>query len=118
MWDKAVLEDNGKLDVVVVAVAQDHGRTGRKQLGGRKEICPTFSDCARVVKKKFQEKLSKILSTGGGDGSLLTDVVVLTPSDENLPSAYPSAKLNSATSVNQNLPSKFWKVTSADLLAE
>jgi hypothetical protein len=30
--------------------------------------------------------------------SLLTDVVVLTPSDEILPSAYPSAKLNSATS--------------------
>ena len=28
-------------------------------------------------------------------GSLLTDVVVLTPSDEILPSAYPSAKLNS-----------------------
>jgi hypothetical protein len=27
--------------------------------------------------------------------SLLTDVVVLTPSDEKLPSAYPSAKLNS-----------------------
>ena len=41
--------------------------------------------------------------------SLLTDVVVLTPSDEILPSAYPSAKLNSATSTNQNLPSKFWK---------
>ena len=29
------------------------------------------------------------------NGSLLTDVVVLTPSDEILPSAYPSAKLNS-----------------------
>jgi hypothetical protein len=26
-----------------------HGRTGRKKLRGRKEICPTFSDCARVV---------------------------------------------------------------------
>jgi hypothetical protein len=26
-----------------------HGRMGRKKLGGRKEICPTFSDCARVV---------------------------------------------------------------------
>ena len=26
-----------------------HGRTGRKKLGGRKEICPTFSDCARPV---------------------------------------------------------------------
>ena len=117
MWDKAVLEDNGKLDVVVVAVTQDHGRTGRKRTG-RKEICPTFSDCARVVKKNFPEKLSKIVVDGGGGGSLLTDVVVFTPIDENLPSAYPSAKLNSATSVNQNLPSKFWKVTSADLLAE
>jgi hypothetical protein len=50
--------------------------------------------------------------------SLLTDVVVLTPSDEILPSAYPSAKQNSATSTNQNLPSKFWKVTSVDLGAE
>jgi hypothetical protein len=26
-----------------------HGRTGRKKLGGRKEICPTFSDCAHIV---------------------------------------------------------------------
>ena len=50
--------------------------------------------------------------------SLLTDVVVLTPSDEILPSAYPSCILNSATSTNQNLPSKFWKVTSVDLGAE
>jgi hypothetical protein len=33
-----------------------HGRTGRKKLGGRKEICPTFSDCARVVKKNDYEK--------------------------------------------------------------
>jgi hypothetical protein len=55
---------------------------------------------------------------GWGERSLLTDVVVLTPSDEKRPSAYPSAKLNSATSTNQNLPSKFWKVTSADLGAE
>jgi hypothetical protein len=30
-----------------------HGRTGRKKLGGRKEICPTFSDCALVCQKKF-----------------------------------------------------------------
>ena len=30
-----------------------HGRTGRKKLGGRKEICPTFSDCARPVPKKL-----------------------------------------------------------------
>ena len=36
-----------------------------KKLGGRKEICPTFSDCARVVKKKFPEKLSKIVVEGG-----------------------------------------------------
>ena len=43
-----------------------HGRTGRKKLGGRKEICPTFSDCVRVVKKKFPEKLSKIVVNGGG----------------------------------------------------
>jgi hypothetical protein len=30
-----------------------HGRTGRKKLGGRKEICPTFSDYARPVPKIF-----------------------------------------------------------------
>jgi hypothetical protein len=45
---------------------QNHGRTGRKKLGGRKEICPTFPDCARVVKKNFPEKLSKIVVDGGG----------------------------------------------------
>ena len=44
----------------------NHGRTGRKKLGGRKEICPTFSDCARVVKKNFPEKRSKIAVDGGG----------------------------------------------------
>jgi hypothetical protein len=42
-----------------------HGRTGRKKLGGRKEICPTFSDCARVVKKIFRRNFPKPLSTGG-----------------------------------------------------
>ena len=45
-----------------------HGRTGRKKLGGRKEICPTFSDCSRVVKKNFPEKLSKIVVDGRGEG--------------------------------------------------
>jgi hypothetical protein len=36
-----------------------HGRTGRKKLGGRKEICPTFSDCARpVAKKLFVEQIN------------------------------------------------------------
>jgi hypothetical protein len=45
-----------------------HGRMGRKKLGGRKEICPTFSDCARVVKKNFPEKLSKIVVDGGVGG--------------------------------------------------
>ena len=58
------------------------------------------------------------MSAGTIIHSLLTDVVVLTPSDEILPSAYPSCILNSATSTNQNLPSKFWKVTSVDLGAE
>ena len=42
-----------------------HGRTGRKTLGWRKEICQTFSDCARVVKKIFPEKLCKIVVDGG-----------------------------------------------------
>ena len=30
------------------------GRTGRKKLGGWKEICPTFSHFARVVKNIFR----------------------------------------------------------------
>jgi hypothetical protein len=30
-----------------------HRRTGGKKLGGRKEICPTFSDCAWPVPKKL-----------------------------------------------------------------
>ena len=50
-----------KTKTVDVTVENEHGRTGRKKLGGRKEICPTFSDCARVVKKNFPEKLSKIV---------------------------------------------------------
>ena len=37
-----------------------------KNWGGQKEICPTFSDCARVVQKNFPEKLSKIVLEGGG----------------------------------------------------
>jgi hypothetical protein len=46
-----------------------HGRTGRKKLGGgRKEICPTFSDSALVVKKNFPEKLSKIVVDEAGRG--------------------------------------------------
>jgi hypothetical protein len=41
-------------DLKEVLIRQDdHGRTGRKKLGGQKEICPTFSDCARPVPKKF-----------------------------------------------------------------
>jgi hypothetical protein len=37
----------------------NHGRTGRKKLGGRKEICPTFSDCARPIPKKlFVEEIN------------------------------------------------------------
>jgi hypothetical protein len=36
-----------------------HGRKGRKKLGGRKEIWPTFSDCARPVPKKlFVEEIN------------------------------------------------------------
>ena len=45
----------------------EHGRTGRKKIGGRKEICPTFSDCALVVKNNFPEKLFKIVVDGGGE---------------------------------------------------
>ena len=48
-----------------------HRRTGRKKLGGAEEICPTFSDCARVVKKNFPDKLSKIF-VGGGGGRVIT----------------------------------------------
>jgi hypothetical protein len=38
------------------------------KIRGQKEICPTFSDCALVVKKNFPEKLSKIVvdAVGGG----------------------------------------------------
>jgi hypothetical protein len=46
-----------------------HGRTGRKKLGGRKGICPTFSDCTHIVKNNFPEKLSKIVVDGGGGGT-------------------------------------------------
>jgi hypothetical protein len=52
--------------IAVEGAWAQHGRTGRKKLGGRKEICPTFSDCALVVKKNFPEKLSKIVVDGGG----------------------------------------------------
>ena len=38
---------------VKVYLTSGHGRTGRKNLGGRKEMCPTFSDCARPVPKKL-----------------------------------------------------------------
>ena len=34
----------------------EHGRTGRKKVGGRKEKCPTFRDSARLVPKKFFQK--------------------------------------------------------------
>ena len=50
-----------------------HGRTGRKKLGGRKEICPTFSDCARVVIKIFRRNFPKLLSTEGGGGGGRSD---------------------------------------------
>ena len=49
-----------------------HGRTGRKKLGGRKEICPTFSDCALVVKKFSGKNFPKLLSTGGGGRGVIT----------------------------------------------
>jgi hypothetical protein len=41
---------------------------GKEKIRGRKEICPTFSDCPRVVKKIFPEKLSKIVVDGGRGG--------------------------------------------------
>ena len=50
-----------------------HGRTGRKKLGGRKEICPTFSDCARVVKNIFRRNFPKLLSLGGRGGGGRSD---------------------------------------------
>ena len=57
--------------------SQNHGRTGRKKLGGRKEICPTFSDCARVVKENFPEKLSRIVvDRGGGRGRSELHIIV------------------------------------------
>jgi hypothetical protein len=47
------------LDNMTRSSAYRHGRTGRKNLGGRKEMCPTFSDCARPVPKKlFVEQIN------------------------------------------------------------
>ena len=46
-----------------------HGRTGRKKLGGQKEICPTFSECALVVKKFTAETFQNCCRRGGGGGS-------------------------------------------------
>jgi hypothetical protein len=43
-----------------------HRRMGRKKLGGQKEICPTFSHCARLVVKKIFRAISKIV-VGGDD---------------------------------------------------
>ena len=42
---------------------------GKEKIRERKEICPTFSDCARVVKKNFRRNFPKLLSTGGGRGN-------------------------------------------------
>ena len=36
--------------------------------GGRKEICPTFSDCALVVKKFTGETFQNCCRRGGGGG--------------------------------------------------
>ena len=45
-----------------------HGRTRRKKIGGRKEICPTFSDLPPLSKKIFRRNFPNLLSTGGGGG--------------------------------------------------
>ena len=46
-----------------------HGRTGRKKLGGRKEICPTqFRIVPTLSKKICRRNFPKLLSTGGGSG--------------------------------------------------
>jgi hypothetical protein len=46
-----------------------HGRTGRKKLGGRKEICPTQFQIVPVLSKKIcLRNFPKLLSTGGGSG--------------------------------------------------
>ena len=45
-------EDKSNLKMYI----NQHGRTGRKKLGGRNEICPTFSDYARPVPKIFFPK--------------------------------------------------------------
>jgi hypothetical protein len=39
-----------------------HGRTGRKKLGGRKQICPTFPDFARLLQKKIFPPVAKKIS--------------------------------------------------------
>jgi hypothetical protein len=55
------------INISPIRYSKSHGRTGRKKLGGRKEICSTSSDCARVVKKIFRRNFPKLLSTGEGD---------------------------------------------------
>jgi hypothetical protein len=45
-----------------------HGRTGRTELGGRKEICQTFRFVPALSKKNLPEKLSEIVIDGGGGG--------------------------------------------------
>ena len=46
-----------------------HGRTGRKTLGGRKEICTTqFRIVPALSKKIFRRNFPKLLSTWGGSG--------------------------------------------------
>ena len=42
---------------------------GKEKLEGRKEICPTFSNCTRLVKKIFRTNFPKLLSMGGGGRS-------------------------------------------------
>jgi hypothetical protein len=52
---------------ICVSMGVREGKLGGGGGGGkRKEICPTLSDYARVFKKNFPEKLSKIVVDRGG----------------------------------------------------
>jgi hypothetical protein len=55
-----------KLQLLNTENRPDHGRTGRKKLGRRKEICPTFRIVPELSKQIFRRIFPKLLSTGGG----------------------------------------------------
>ena len=53
--------------------SSNHGRTGRKRLGGAERNLPDFFGLCPRCQKNFPEKLSKIVVDGvGGGGGVIT----------------------------------------------